>query len=108
MREIRPYGSEGGGGETLPTPISSRWLSEATPLVMRSKKKLLAPRQGGGKTLSRVVVRWCRRLGSSTTGYWLRCIRHRFDQKEPFMTAKSINGQSDPRNSHRLWQLIAF
>jgi len=26
MREIRPYGSEGGGGETLPTPISSRWL----------------------------------------------------------------------------------
>ena len=31
MREIRPYGSEGGGGETLPTPISSRWLSEATP-----------------------------------------------------------------------------
>ena len=21
MREIRPYGSEGGGGETLPTPI---------------------------------------------------------------------------------------
>ena len=31
MREIRPYGSEGGGGETLPTPISRRWLSEATP-----------------------------------------------------------------------------
>ncbi len=31
MREIRPYGSEGGGGETLPTPISSRWLSAATP-----------------------------------------------------------------------------
>ena len=30
MREIRPYGSEGGGGETLPTPMSSRWLSEAT------------------------------------------------------------------------------
>ena len=26
MREIRPYGSEGGGGETLPTPLSSRWL----------------------------------------------------------------------------------
>ena len=26
MREIRPYGSEGGGGETLPTPICSRWL----------------------------------------------------------------------------------
>jgi hypothetical protein len=22
MREIRPYGSEGGGGETLPTPIT--------------------------------------------------------------------------------------
>lgn len=21
MREIRPYGSEGGGGETLPTPM---------------------------------------------------------------------------------------
>ncbi len=31
MREIRPYGSEGGGGETLPTPISRRWWSEATP-----------------------------------------------------------------------------
>ena len=40
MREIRPYGSEGGGGETLPTLINSRWLSEATPLVMRSKKKV--------------------------------------------------------------------
>ena len=25
---------------------SSRWLSEATPPVIRSKKKLLAPRQG--------------------------------------------------------------
>ncbi len=24
MREIRPYGSEGGGGETLPTPIITR------------------------------------------------------------------------------------
>ncbi len=60
MREIRPYGSEGGGGETLPTPISSRWLSAATPLVMRSKKKLLAPRQGGQELISR-----CRPVVSS-------------------------------------------
>ena len=28
---------------------------------------------------------------SSTTGYCLRYLRHRFDQKVPFMTAKSIN-----------------
>ena len=27
MREIRPYGSEGGGGETLPTPIRNPLLS---------------------------------------------------------------------------------
>jgi len=26
MREIRPYGSEGGGGETLPTPIMVEFL----------------------------------------------------------------------------------
>ena len=27
MREIRPYGSEGGGGETLPTPITIEMVS---------------------------------------------------------------------------------
>ena len=32
---------------------SSRWLSEATPPVIRSKKKLLAPRQGGKTLMSR-------------------------------------------------------
>jgi len=41
MREIRPYGSEGGGGETLPTPISSRWLrspsDDTTGRQMRHK-----------------------------------------------------------------------
>ncbi|MCY2932932.1 MAG: hypothetical protein WCJ40_21605 [Planctomycetota bacterium] len=26
---------------------------------------------------------------SSTAGYWLRCLRHRRDQKVPFMAAKS-------------------
>jgi hypothetical protein len=32
MREIRPYGSEGGGGETLPTPIKITALArDATP-----------------------------------------------------------------------------
>ena len=46
MREIRPYGSEGGGGETLPTPISSRWLSEATPPVMRGGKSCWHPGRG--------------------------------------------------------------
>jgi len=35
---------------------SSRWLSEATPPVMRSKKKLLAPRPGCKSFLHRVPV----------------------------------------------------
>ncbi|MEI7924498.1 MAG: hypothetical protein WCJ40_21530, partial [Planctomycetota bacterium] len=35
---------------------SSRWLSEATPPVIRSKKKLLAPRQGFKTLCLRPVV----------------------------------------------------
>ena len=61
--------------------------SDTTGIV--SEEKLLAPRQGC-KTFYCVVVRWCRRSRSSTTGYWLRCLRDRFDLKVSFVAAKSI------------------
>ena len=32
MREIRPYGSEGGGGETLPTPMYGTGLQPSNQI----------------------------------------------------------------------------
>ncbi len=43
---------------------------------MRRKSGLHPSR--GARIVGRVVVRWCRRSRSSTTGYTLRCLRHRF------------------------------
>ncbi len=36
MREIRPYGSEGGGGETLPTPIATGVSEDGNVVVGKS------------------------------------------------------------------------
>ena len=43
MREIRPYGSEGGGGETLPTPIITCFLLKdyESPLGSASNLRLI-------------------------------------------------------------------
>ena len=87
----------------------SRWLSAATPPDLHAKKTSGTP--AGCKIVGRVVVRWCRRSRSSTTGYRLRCLRHRFDQNMSFMTAKSIStshGFMDvkPRDSTR-WKIFA-
>ena len=81
MREIRPYGSEGGGGETLPTPISRRWWSEATPSDYEMGVKaagtpaevpdLLSLCSSGG------VVAWAPQPPATGS----RCLQHRFDQK---------------------------
>jgi len=62
MREIRLYGSEGGGGETLPTPISSRWLSEAAPSGYEMGVKAAGTPAGVQDLMSR-----CRPVVSSLT-----------------------------------------
>ena len=69
MREIRPYGSEGGGGETLPTPICSRWLRSASDDTTgtRCKKNSCTP-AGLPASLRSQIRKVSLR---STTGYTL-------------------------------------
>ncbi len=59
----------------------SRWLSAATPSGFGCKEKCGLHPARGARIVGRVVVRWCRRSRSSTTGYRLRCLRHLFRSK---------------------------
>ena len=61
MREIRPYGSEGGGGETLPTPISSRWLRSPSDNTTGRRRGIRSCTPAGvPAAFFRPHDRWCR------------------------------------------------
>ncbi len=74
--------------------VSSRWLSEATPSGYEMGVK-------AGGTLAGVqdLMLRCRPVvsslkRSSTTVYWLRCLRHRRYQNVSLVVAKSIIAES--------------
>ncbi len=69
---------------------SRRWLSEATPSGYEMGVKAAGTPVGVQDLMPscRPVVSSLKR--SSTTGYRLRCLRHRRDQKVSLMVAKSL------------------